>query len=449
MNLRSGRISSREIIRLAWFALPCLAFLARLILGLARLDEPLNDPDQYLPFAISLWSGKGFRYNGLLTAYRPPLYPLILAPMVGFLGTGTEFKFGLFLTQAFFGAGTCVLAMRSARAWLSSKDDFANKSTHEISDQLNREKNSNRVEINHHRYCWAVIVSGVIAAFDPVLLVQAALPMTETLAALLVTLAIHELVFRRNISAGVVFGLAALCRPSLLACLALVLAARLWPIKGLGWKRALGDCLGIGLATLVVITPWAVRNTLVFGEPVWTTTHGGYTFALANNPVYYEEVLFGPPGAVWSGPRQQAWMDSIGPMVNGMTEPQANRFLGRMTWQFVASEPWSFVISCIDRGLRFWAVSPSASVYGFKIRFMTAFWTVPFWFCVACGLCSKSTWQWPFRAVPAVVAGLAGVHLIYWTDIRMRSPIVPALGLIAGVGVQWLMAKNNRGESQS
>ena len=43
-------------------------------------------------------------------------------------------------------------------------------------------------------------------------------------------------------------------------------------------------------------TPWAWRNARIFGEPVWSTTHGGYTLALANNPVYYAEVLDGPAG---------------------------------------------------------------------------------------------------------------------------------------------------------
>ena len=50
------------------------------------------------------------------------------------------------------------------------------------------------------------------------------------------------------------------------------------------------------LSVLVVLSPWMIRNFVVFGEPVWTTTHGGYTLALANNPVYYREVLHGPPG---------------------------------------------------------------------------------------------------------------------------------------------------------
>ncbi len=44
-------------------------------------------------------------------------------------------------------------------------------------------------------------------------------------------------------------------------------------------------------------------------EPIWTTTHGGYTLALANNRQYYADVLDGPPGAVWSGPNQAAWVD--------------------------------------------------------------------------------------------------------------------------------------------
>ena len=45
---------------------------------------------------------------------------------------------------------------------------------------------------------------------------------------------------------------------------------------------------GLLAVTLVlVLSPWMIRNLLVFGEPVWTTTHGGYTLALANNPVYY------------------------------------------------------------------------------------------------------------------------------------------------------------------
>ena len=38
-------------------------------------------------------------------------------------------------------------------------------------------------------------------------------------------------------------------------------------------------------------------------------TNGGYTLALANNPVYYRDVLNGPSGRVWSGQDQWEWWD--------------------------------------------------------------------------------------------------------------------------------------------
>ena len=66
-------------------------------------------------------------------------------------------------------------------------------------------------------------------------------------------------------------------------------------------------------AAVATLAPWALRNARALGEPVWTTTHGGYTLALANNPTYYDEVLDGPPGAVWSGPNQRRWWDADQP----------------------------------------------------------------------------------------------------------------------------------------
>ena len=78
---------------------------------------------------------------------------------------------------------------------------------------------------------------------------------------------------------------------------------------------------------VVVLSPWMIRNVMVFGEPIWTTTHGGYTLALANNPVYYDDVLHGPPGRVWTGHDQWLWWDSVNRATAGMTEPQADRYL--------------------------------------------------------------------------------------------------------------------------
>ena len=57
-----------------------LAITLRIGYGLTKLEQPINDQDRYLPFAESLWHGEGLVYNGRPTAYRPPRYPIVLAP---------------------------------------------------------------------------------------------------------------------------------------------------------------------------------------------------------------------------------------------------------------------------------------------------------------------------------------------------------------------------------
>ncbi len=43
----------------------------------------------------------------------------------------------------------------------------------------------------------------------------------------------------------------------------------------------------------------------------------------------------------------------------------------------------------------------------------------------------RSLWRWPRIAAPMIVIGLTLVHAFFWTDLRMRAPIVPAIALIA------------------
>ena len=49
---------------------------------MVRGPGPFDDPDNYLPLARSLAAGDGFMLKGRPTAYRPPLYPLMLAPLI-------------------------------------------------------------------------------------------------------------------------------------------------------------------------------------------------------------------------------------------------------------------------------------------------------------------------------------------------------------------------------
>ncbi len=72
-----------------------------------------DDPDNYVPLARSVAEGNGFMQRGRPTAYRPPLYPLMLASLVSKTG---ELSFpAIALLHIVFGAGTVWLTAKAAR----------------------------------------------------------------------------------------------------------------------------------------------------------------------------------------------------------------------------------------------------------------------------------------------------------------------------------------------
>jgi hypothetical protein len=283
--------------------------------------------------------------------------------------------------------------------------------------------------LSHRR----VMAAALITAFDPVLAWQSRSVMTETPAAFLVAAALAGLARGGRSGAlrgGLGFGLAALCRPSLLAGAAVTILAGLFAPPG-GTRERIERSAAIAMMIALVLLPWMIRNLIVLGHPIWTTTHGGYTLALANNPVYYREVLDGPPGRVWTGEDQWQWWDSVTRETAGMTEHQADRYLQMKVWRLARERPGEFGRATLARLRHFWSPAPSASVYPAVARWATLAWTVPLWAALLLGFSRRSLWSWPKVAAPMVVLGLTLVHAFFWTDLRMRAPIVPAIALIA------------------
>jgi hypothetical protein len=376
-----------------------LSMLARLAIALPAVHS-LNDPDRYLPLATSLANGQGFCLaDGQPTAYRPPLYPLLLAPLIR--GLGDRLPYGILGLHLALGLGTVALIYWTARRWGYSP---------------------NRATI-------AALISGL----DPVAVVQAKSVMTETLAAFLVaaTMAGFTLRGSRGVAVGaIMLALGSLCRPNLLPWAGLI--SMLWLLDmSQSWFVKMKKVLMFSLIVVIIHLPWAWRNYQVFGEPVFTTTHGGYTLALANNPTYYTDVLDGPPGTVWTGENQAKWFASVGVETFGMTQPQADRRMRDLGLKMIRDRPFDFARASVARLGRFWGVAPAGAVYGAVLRLATAAWTLPLWVALAIGLCRRSLWQMPQIAAPLVLITLTIVHTFYWTDMRMRVPAVPAIALIA------------------
>ena len=86
---------------------------------------------------------------------------------------------------------------------------------------------------------------------------------------------------------GSVGGLAALCRAELLIYLPLVAAVILFK-KKISWRVKILRYLSIGLAALIVISPWLIRNLYSFEESVFLSDGAGTVLVQANcDSTYY------------------------------------------------------------------------------------------------------------------------------------------------------------------
>jgi len=382
-----------------------LGLLARgLLLAGPLRSGALDDPDGYLPLARSLAAGAGFAIDGRPTAYRPPLYPMVLAPLAWSLGG--RVAWGVAGLHLALGAGTIALTALAGRRWGLTRAGAG--------------------------------LAALVVALDPVLVSQGRSVMTETLAAFLAAWSLAALGrpgLRGAAAGGLILGLAGLCRPSALAVAGLTaLAAALAPPGDR--RHRLTRAIVLAAAAALPLCPWAARNALALGRPVWSTTHGGYTLYLANNRVYYDEVVRGPPGAVWSGRNQWLWWDAVNRANRGLREPEADRRNRDAALAVIAARPVDFLRATAARLGRFWGLRPAAGVYPDGLRLASALWTAPLWVLLASGLCRGPTRRWPRAAAAAGLVGLTAVHAVYWTDLRMRAPAVPAVALLAASGLR-------------
>ena len=373
-----------------------------MVTGLGRLD----DPDHYLTLARSLAEGRGFALDGRPTAYRPPLYPILLAPLVGDAGPiGAALGRGRRCTWP-WASGTVVAGPSDGPAAGGSRRAGALVGG---GDRGVRPGPGGPVAVGDDRDA-----RRVPGRRDP----GGARP---------------------SRARGADPGRARLRPGEPLPARASCPAAGLAALAGAGrraGRRGGPGSAGPSLllaATVATLAPWAWRNARALGEPVWTTTHGGYTLALANNPAYYADVLDGPPGAVWSGPNQ-ARLVRRGRPVDGRDDRARGRPAAPRDRRCgcSASGPATFLRASVARLGRFWGLAP----VGRGLSGAGSGWRRP-----PGPSRSGSRWRsgWPGRPILAMAGGrgavvviaLTVVHLAYWTDLRMRAPIVPAIALIA------------------
>jgi hypothetical protein len=426
-----------------------------------------TDPDGYRWLAVNMVKFGTFGRGDLPTAYRPPLYPVMLISCV----TVHDWqRAAIGVLHVALGAATVFLTFKLAEWW-----------------GLRRR---------------SATIAALLVACDPILIAQSSQVMTETAAVFfavaglaMLTLAARLQTAKSMFLAGVVLGLGSLCRPSFLPWAILagaVFLLREWQLKKQKSEKtdecacssahfAIPASLFLGL--LLTLAPWTIRNQMQFCRPIFMTTHGGYTLLLGNNPSFYAWLRSGSWGSVWSAEGLDNWF-----FQRPRGEIQADRAAYAEAFKTIQEQPGMFGYACLVRLGRFWTplphqTTPTESPRGRLARWMVAAWYLGEFFLAfvglwrirgegreargerseqaACGFAIDSPSRESAGLAPGVleaniarsgvfaspwlfgfllIAALMASHAFYWTDMRMRAPIMPLVALAAAAG----LAKSGR-----
>jgi 4-amino-4-deoxy-L-arabinose transferase-like glycosyltransferase len=374
------------------------------LLAFHLLDDTLlhrfdRDPDGYAHIAMQVADG-GIYARGLegLTAYRPPGYVMMLVP---FCGSPPD-RWGIAGMHLLLGGLTAAATVTLAR------------------------------QCGLHL---SAVLAGLIVAVDPSLVRQSTLLMSETLFTFLFTAAgclTLASVQRRGwgwpILAGVFWGLAALTRPIAWPALAAAVAS--------GWllyRR--GRLALVVLVALMTVLPWGIRNRGAMGSWIFTTTHGGYTLWLAQNPVYYHDVVVGKH-ATWPEESFQQWTKDNAIATPCMGEIQKDRFFQRQAVTWMASHPLQAARSMVHRIAALW--NPWAHSAPSWARWPIACFYVVLFALALVGI-KRGNLAVGGPTLGWMAVAFTLVHAVYWGDVRMRAPLTPILAILAVHGSISLM----------
>ena len=225
--------------RVRWLLLVGLcALVVRVLYVVIVLRDyvPVSDALHYHTLADAVGDGRGLVHEFPFghphpTAFRPPLYPLLLGGV--YAVTGSQLGAAQALNVAL---GTAVVVLAALMAW----------------------------RLAGRR---AAMVTGLLAAVYPPLVFNDGPPLSEPLGLLLLLATALLLLDRRAAWAGAASGLLVLTRPSA-QFFAVVLGA--WVLWRLGWRRALSYAACLAL----VVAPWVLRNWYRLDSPVLATSVG-------------------------------------------------------------------------------------------------------------------------------------------------------------------------------
>ena len=285
-------------------------------------------------------------------------------------------------------------------------------------------------------------LGGLLCAFYPPLVWHSVHLMTEPLFIFLSTLCIYAaFVLRRSaqtrwaVAAGVAAGLAALTRSMMIGFLPFLAFWVWWTRRrslpaGAGGRAWLHAAVFCG-AALMTMSPWIIRNAIVFRAFVPATTDAGHGFYVANNP----RALANPSG--FSTPKD--WSFLLKPGETSVGELEASRRLMRITAEYLVSHPGEAARLIARRFVTLWRFYPHPEFVRPNYVIIYAISYIPLFPFILFGLWLVHRHSGEFLAdlvlVDALILYTAGAYTIFLAMMRYREPLMPYLLLFAALGL--------------
>jgi hypothetical protein len=281
------------------------------------------------------------------------------------------------------------------------------------------------------------MLAGLVYALDPLLVLSSGLLYPETIAAVLVPIVVLAAFdgaerdrLSRSALAGGLLGILALLRPVALI-LPPIAAGWIIVMASGGWRRRLAHVAVLGLAFLLVLAPWTIRNARVHGQFVPVATAGTDVAPVAGEKVAREGLVLSMARYAWSEPaalsskiaRQFVQFWELIP-TRMMTDDPARREEFNRLDRRLSVEP------LFSQALRDWV---SALSFGLELALALV------------GLVLATPGRWRRASLPvALTLGYAVGYSMFVAKLRYRIPVLPLLFLFTGAGAAVVLSLARR-----
>jgi hypothetical protein len=407
--------------------LVALGLRLALVIALRSMPIGLDDMFQYDMLARSIVAGQGYRWyaqddlhlvqgyfksldfqipadydpRGVLTSFRPPLYPAFLALVYFLTGVDADRFFTARLVQAFLNAALVPLTYLLARRILPEKRPVA-------------------------------LLAAWIVALYPMLVIYPLALATENLFYILflgtvlsLTLAVQTRLSRFFLLSGLLLGLTALTRSVILAFGGLVL---LWSFFYLRERK---NTVLLALALALTIAPWIVRNSLLYGRPMGIETAMGYTLYVSFHPQSTGTFQYGIS------------LD----LIPYLDDAERDRVGIEQGLAFIAADPLRAAIQLpISRAGHFFGLERRALQYFYSNNFfgyipqpwlgLAALLLLSPFVVLACSAAFGLA-LWPWRRdtflLPLAIFGYTLPHLLLLAEERFHYNLIPLLSILSAL----------------